>query len=93
MVLRWLCIILFLVFGEGLRIRSLMCLAPARTARMVHEVQATDPDVWSIIKNEYKRQRRGIELIASENYASDAVMSALGSCMTNKYSEGQPGSR
>jgi glycine hydroxymethyltransferase len=59
----------------------------------MHDVLATDPDVWSIVKNEYKRQTRGIELIASENYASDAVMSALGSCMTNKYSEGQPGSR
>lgn len=41
----------------------------------------------------FVRRRRGIELIASENFTSAPVMEALGSCMTNKYSEGQPGAR
>lgn len=52
-----------------------------------------DSEVWGIIDNEWNRQSRGIELIASENFASRAVMEALGSCMTNKYSEGLPGAR
>lgn len=54
---------------------------------------SSDPDVWSIINAEHNRQFRGIELIASENIVSSAVMEALGSCMTNKYSEGLPNSR
>ena len=53
----------------------------------------SDNEVWSIIRSEWNRQFRGIELIASENFASMAVMEALGSCMTNKYSEGQPNAR
>lgn len=53
----------------------------------------SDPEVWGIIDDEWNRQFRGIELIASENFASKAVMQALGSCMTNKYSEGLPGAR
>lgn len=53
----------------------------------------SDPEVWGIINDEYNRQFKGIELIASENFASKAVMQALGSCMTNKYSEGLPGAR
>lgn len=52
-----------------------------------------DPEVYQILCDEYDRQRCGIELIASENFASTNVMGALGSCMTNKYSEGQPGAR
>ena len=57
------------------------------------QLQTTDPEVWSIIDDEWNRQCRGIELIASENFISKSVMSALGSCMTNKYSEGLPGAR
>lgn len=49
--------------------------------------------VFSIIKKEKKRQTYGLELIASENFASRAVLEALGSCMNNKYSEGYPGQR
>ena len=52
-----------------------------------------DPEVWGIMNREWERQYEGIELIASENFASKAVMQALGSCMTNKYSEGLPGAR
>lgn len=53
----------------------------------------SDPDVYNIIESEWERQFEGIELIASENFCSRAVMEALGSCLTNKYSEGQPGAR
>lgn len=56
-------------------------------------LQSSDPEVFNIICDEYKRQFNGIELIASENFCSRAVMEALGSCMTNKYSEGLPGAR
>lgn len=49
--------------------------------------------VFSIIKKEKQRQTYGLELIASENFASRAVLEALGSCMNNKYSEGYPGQR
>lgn len=52
-----------------------------------------DAEVWAIMEREYRRQCAGIELIASENFASEYVMEALGSCMTNKYSEGLPGKR
>ncbi|CAG9463896.1 unnamed protein product [Pedinophyceae sp. YPF-701] len=52
-----------------------------------------DPEVYGIIQDEKKRQWTGIELIASENFTSMPVMEALGSCLTNKYSEGQPGAR
>lgn len=49
--------------------------------------------VFSLIQKELDRQQRGLELIASENFASQAVMSAMGSCLTNKYAEGYPGRR
>ena len=52
-----------------------------------------DTTIFSLIEKEDKRQRMGIELIASENYVSDQVMAAMGSCLTNKYAEGYPGKR
>jgi glycine hydroxymethyltransferase len=52
-----------------------------------------DPEVCSLIEKEAARQRDGLELIASENFVSSAVREALGSCLTNKYSEGLPGAR
>jgi glycine hydroxymethyltransferase len=52
-----------------------------------------DPDVFDLIEREKRRQRSGIELIASENFTSFAVIEALGSALTNKYSEGMPGNR
>ena len=53
----------------------------------------TDPELWAAIQSENKRQEDHIELIASENYASPAVMQAQGSQLTNKYAEGYPGKR
>ncbi|MCL5008865.1 MAG: serine hydroxymethyltransferase [Patescibacteria group bacterium] len=56
-------------------------------------LQKFDPRVYEIIKLEEQRQKEGIELIASENYVSPAVLEAMGSILTNKYSEGYPGKR
>jgi len=53
----------------------------------------TDPVLWAAIQNENKRQEDHIELIASENYTSVAVLQANGTIFTNKYSEGYPGKR
>jgi glycine hydroxymethyltransferase len=67
-----------------------------RTADMFHRnilIQETDPDIWAAIQAENKRQEDHIELIASENYASPAVMAAQGTQLTNKYAEGYPGKR
>jgi len=52
-----------------------------------------DIDIFTMIGHEHDRQRRGIELIASENFVSPQVMEAMGSCLTNKYAEGYPGHR
>lgn len=52
-----------------------------------------DNKIFDIIKRERERQMKGIELIASENFVSDQVMEAMGSCLTNKYAEGYPGKR
>ncbi len=54
---------------------------------------ARDPQVFALIDQELARQRNGIELIASENFTSQAVLDAVGSCLTNKYAEGYPGRR
>ncbi|XP_045569964.1 serine hydroxymethyltransferase, cytosolic isoform X3 [Salmo salar] len=60
---------------------------------MQEPLRSNDPEVFSIIKREKHRQTFGLELIASENFTSRAVLEALGSCMNNKYSEGYPGQR
>ena len=52
-----------------------------------------DPEVWAAISAEVERQQDGLEMIASENYTSPAVMQAAGSVLTNKYAEGYPGRR
>jgi glycine hydroxymethyltransferase len=56
-------------------------------------LQHTDPDVWQAIQGERRRQQTGLEMIASENYVSRAVLAAQGSVLTNKYAEGYPGRR
>jgi glycine hydroxymethyltransferase len=58
-----------------------------------HTVARIDPELWAAIQKENQRQQDHIELIASENYASPAVMEAQGSQLTNKYAEGYPGKR
>ena len=52
-----------------------------------------DNAIFDLIEKEHQRQQRGIEMIASENFVSDQVMQAMGSCLTNKYAEGYPGKR
>src|SRR5258708_26263485 len=56
-------------------------------------LDAADPQIASLIRQETDRQNRGLELIASENFVSSAVVEAMGSAMTNKYAEGLPGKR
>ncbi len=56
-------------------------------------LQTADPDIWHAIADEGRRQQDGLEMIASENYASAAVLRAQGSVLTNKYAEGYPGKR
>ena len=56
-------------------------------------LQETDPELYSIIEAEKVRQKESLVLIASENFTSKSVFDALGSVMSNKYSEGYPGAR
>ena len=60
---------------------------------MTNFLAANDREVWTAIEDEMVRQQVGLELIASENYTSPAVMQAAGSVLTNKYAEGYPGRR
>ncbi|MFA9262105.1 MAG: serine hydroxymethyltransferase [Undibacterium sp.] len=57
------------------------------------ELKKSDPAVWKAVMGEVKREEEGIEMIASENYVSRAVLETLGTTLTNKYSEGYPGKR
>src|SRR5262245_13881174 len=56
-------------------------------------LKTSDPEIWQAIADEERRQQNGLEMIASENYTSTAVMLAQGSVLTNKYAEGYPGRR
>ena len=56
-------------------------------------LKTADPDIWQAIQHERQRQQDGLEMIASENYTSPAVLAAQGSVLTNKYAEGYPGRR
>ena len=57
------------------------------------ELNSTDPEIAKVLLDELSRLRTGIQLIASENYTSPAVLTALGSVLSNKYAEGYPGKR
>src|SRR5262245_28423269 len=59
----------------------------------MNPIEQTDPAVWEAIAGERRRQQNGLEMIASENYTSTAVLAAQGSVLTNKYAEGYPGRR
>jgi len=67
--------------------------APAKLAFNDGDLAETDPELHGLIKSEKNRQVHGLELIASENFTYRAVNQAVGSCLTNKYSEGYPGRR
>lgn len=66
---------------------------PTTQINNLNHVKQTDSDIYNLIQKELHRQQNGLELIASENCASVAVMQAQGSCLTNKYAEGLPGKR
>src|SRR5947209_2697471 len=59
----------------------------------MNSIEQADPAVWQAIQGEKRREQDGLEMIASENYTSPAVMAAQGSVLTNKYAEGYPGKR
>ena len=63
------------------------------TQNALNFVENVDKDIYDVIQKELNRQQTSIELIASENFTSEAVMQAQGSCLTNKYAEGLPGKR
>ncbi len=60
---------------------------------MLNELRRVDPEIYEAVRNEVRRQQVQLEMIASENYVSQAVLEAQGSVMTNKYAEGYPGAR
>ena len=60
---------------------------------MLSHLKQTDPAVFELIRKEHRRQEEGLELIASENFVSEAVLEAAGTILTNKYAEGYPGKR
>jgi len=68
-------------------------VASAAGTEQHHSLHSTDPDIAEVIFQEVNRQNSGLELIASENFVSTAVLEAMGSALTNKYAEGYPGRR
>src|SRR5689334_17618624 len=83
-------------FGERLQMKAFKQNSAAESMSAFdadHTIQAVDPELWCAIERENRRQHDHIELIASENYTSPAVMQAQGSQLTNKYAEGYPGKR
>src|SRR5262245_10973273 len=62
-------------------------------SREMHRLAAADPEIAKALRAEAQRQHRNLELIASENFVSEAVLEAVGSVLTNKYAEGYPGRR
>ena len=70
-----------------------MTIATDITNRLNRTLAETDPDIADILREEARRQASGLELIASENFVSEAVLEAMGSVFTNKYAEGYPGKR
>src|SRR4051812_19795680 len=94
-----------MVIHKQLRLRKPQAPSPSAApsvrkceSRMSHAIRSrtlaqSDPDIAAAIQNETRRQEEGLELIASENFVSTAVLEAAGSVMTNKYAEGYPGKR
>ncbi len=78
-------------FGKNNQAFAISFIAAWKT--QMHPLQSQDPQINTIINDEAHRQQDGLELIASENYTSPAIMEAVGSVMTNKYAEGYPGRR
>ena len=64
-------------------------MASENSCWLTESLEKNDPEIYNLICKERERQIKGIELIASENFTSTAVLQCLGSCLTNKYSEGE----
>ena len=79
-----------LLYSSNFNLEKAMNLTKHNPLNFVEDV---DKDIYNVIKKELHRQQSSIELIASENFTSEAVMQAQGSCLTNKYAEGLPGKR
>jgi glycine hydroxymethyltransferase len=78
-------------FEGGRHERRVHKLEPHRS--LMREVESIDPEIGSVLRDEFRRQQQNIELIASENFTSPAVLRVQGSVLTNKYAEGYPGKR
>src|SRR5450432_1230490 len=70
-----------------------MSVSLTMTDRMTASLAESDPEIAAAVANEVRRQHEGLEMIASENFVSEAVLEAAGSVFTNKYAEGYPGKR
>src|SRR5256885_10641251 len=70
-----------------------MAMASTQQALTFKALDRQDPEIADLIRQEYRRQSRTLELIPSENLASPAILEALGTLLTNKYAEGYPGKR
>ena len=79
--------------NDASRSLSEVSSTPADTHSLTSHLAGADPDISRLIRRETRRQARSIELIASENFVSEAVLEAMGSALTNKYAEGYPGRR
>src|ERR1051325_10929168 len=80
--------------GRVRRLAKIGLSPPCPTNMLAPDLLAQqDPEVWNAIRQENQRQEDHVELIASENYVSRAVLLAQGSVLTNKYAEGYPGKR
>lgn len=88
-------ILVLSLISSNVSLKSSISSSLVNNKRLIVNASLKDSDVevYNIINDEYDRQHKGIELIASENFVSASVLEALGSCMTNKYSEGLPGKR
>ncbi len=80
-------------FEGGRHARRVAKVAASEGRGRASALAAVDPEIWRAIREETARQAGGLELIASENFVSPAVLEALGSPLTNKYAEGYPGRR
>ena len=82
-------VIVFLRYKVAFKLQKM-----SGNAKILHQnLSELDPELMGLIKKEKQRQLRGLEMIASENFTSLAVLQCLSSCLHNKYSEGMPGQR
>ena len=87
-IIRWLIQVVVLFRAQGFA-----AVTPMSKHGGLRTLEEVDGEMYDLIEQEKRRQFTSIELIASENFASNAIMECLGSCLTNKYSEGLPGKR